>query len=143
MIKQPEPPKAKTGFNEFDFDRIRDRDAAALRKLLALSNLRARKNIAFIGPDGIGRTHLAQAYGHECCLAGYKAYYLKATELRDRLKRAADSGSTSHIVATLVKPSCPIIDEGGRFVFEKTAPTSSSTLSTGDTRRNVRTPWCS
>ena len=67
--------------------------AVTLRTLPALSNLHARKNLAFIGSGGIGKTHLAQTYGRECCLAGYKTYYLKATELRDKLKRASESGS--------------------------------------------------
>lgn len=91
----------------------------ALRKLPALSNLHARKNLAFIGPGGIGKTHLAQAYGRACCLEGFKTYYLKATELRDKLKKAADSGNTSRAVAALVKPSCLIIDEVGRCTFDK------------------------
>ena len=113
------PQKAPKTFEGFDFDRIRGRDAAALRKLPALANLHARKNLAFIGPGGIGKTHLAQAYGRECCLNGYKTYYLKATELRDKLKKAAESGSPSRAVASLVKPSCLIIDEVGRCTFDK------------------------
>ena len=113
------PQKVPKTFENFDFDRIRGRDAAALRKLPALSNLHARKNIAFIGPGGIGKTHLAQAYGRACCLACYKTYYLKATELRDRLGKAADAGNTSRVVASLVKPSCLIIDEVGRCTFDK------------------------
>lgn len=91
----------------------------ALHKLPALANLHARKNLAFIGPGGIGKTHLAQAYGRECCPNGYKAYYLKATELRDKLRRSADSGSVSRVVAALVKPSCFIVDEVGRCTFDK------------------------
>ena len=71
------PQKAPKTFEGFDFDRIRGRDAAALRKLPALSNLHARKNLAFIGPGGIGKTHLAQAYGRQCCLNGFKTYYIK------------------------------------------------------------------
>ena len=113
------PPKAPKTFEGFDFGRIRGRDAAALRRLPALSNLHARKNLAFIGPGGIGKTHLAQAYGRECCLNGYKTYYLKATELRDKLKKAAESGSTSRAVASLVKPSCLIVDEVGRCTFDR------------------------
>ena len=113
------PQKAPKTFAGFDFDRIRGRDAGALRKLPALANLHARKNLAFIGPGGIGKTHLAQAYGRECCLNGYKTYYLKATELRDKLRRAADSGSVSRAVAALVKPSCLIVDEVGRCTFDK------------------------
>lgn len=113
------PQKAPKTFEGFEFDRIRGRDAAALRKLPALANLHARKNLAFIGPGGIGKTHLAQAYGRACCLEGFKTYYLKATELRDKLKKAADSGSTSRTVASLVKPSCLIIDEVGRCAFDR------------------------
>lgn len=113
------PQKAPKTFEGFDFDRIRGRDAAALRRLPALANLHARKNLAFIGPGGIGKTHLAQAYGRACCLEGFKTYYLKATELRDKLKKAADSGSTSRAVASLVKPSCLIVDEVGRCTFDK------------------------
>lgn len=113
------PQKVPKTFEGFDFDRIRGRDVAALRKLPALSNLHARKNLAFIGPCGVGKTHLAQAYGRACCLNGYKAYYLKATELRDKLKKAAGSGNTSRVVTTLVKPSCLIVDEVGRCTFDK------------------------
>ena len=113
------PQKVPKTFEGFDFARIRGRDAAALRKLPALSNLHARKNLAFIGPGGIGKTHLAQAYGRECCLNGYKTYYLKATELRDKLKKAADSGSPSRTVASLVKPPCLIVDEVGRCTFDR------------------------
>ena len=112
------PQKVPKTFEGFDFDRIRGRDAAALRKLQALSNLHARKNLAFIGPHGVGKTHLAQAYGRECCLNGYKAYYLKATELRSKLKKAAESGNPGRTVASLVKPSCLIVDEVGRCTFD-------------------------
>ncbi|MBQ9075078.1 MAG: ATP-binding protein [Mogibacterium sp.] len=38
----------------------------------ALNAIRAHKNLAFIGPPGTGKTHLAQAYGYECCQNGLK-----------------------------------------------------------------------
>ena len=111
------PQKAPKTFEGFDFSRIQGRDADALRKLPELACLHAKRNIAFIGPGGIGKTHLAQAYGRACCLQGYKTYYLKASELRDRLARAAASGSPSRAVAALVMPSCRIVVEVGRCVF--------------------------
>lgn len=113
------PQKSPKTFENFDFSRIRGRDEAALRKLPSLANLHARKNLAFIGPGGIGKTHLAQAYGRACCLQGYKAYYLKATELKDRFTRALANGNPSQVVNMLVKPACLIIDEVGRCTFDK------------------------
>lgn len=108
------PQKAPKTFDGFDFARIQGRDAKALKKLPALSNLHARKNIAFIGPEGIGKTHLAQAYGRECCMQGYKTYYLKASELKARLEKAVAENRAESVVNFMVKPSCLIIDEVGR-----------------------------
>lgn len=113
------PQRAPKTFDNFDFGRIQGRDAQALRALPALANLHARRNVAFIGPGGIGKTHLAQAYGRECCEQGYKTYYLKASELRDKLVRAAAAGTTAKAVSSLVKPSCLIVDEIGRCTFDE------------------------
>ena len=84
-----------------------------------LSALYAHKNLAFIGPQGVGKTHLAMAYGRQCCRLGLKAYFLKATELNQRLTDARKYGRESSTINGLVKPSCLIIDEVGRCVFDK------------------------
>lgn len=102
-----------------DFSRIQGRDAAALGKLPSLADLYAHRNVAFVGPGGIGKTHLAQAYGRECCMRGLKTYYIKATELRDRFQKAVQRGNTSRVVSSLVKPSCLIVDEVGRCVYDR------------------------
>ena len=93
------PKREPKTFDGFDFSRIQGRDASALTKLPALADLYAHRNVAFIGPGGIGKTHLAQAYGRECCMRGLKTYYVKASELRDRFQRAAERGSASRVVA--------------------------------------------
>lgn len=113
------PKKEPKTFEGFDFGRIQGRDAAALAKLPSLSDLYARRNVAFIGPGGIGKTHLAQAYGRACCLKGLKTYYIKASDLKDRFESALRRGTASRIVNTLVKPSCLIIDEVGRRRFDR------------------------
>lgn len=113
------PSREPKTFEGFDFSRIQGRDAGMLRKLPALADLYAHRNIAFIGPEGIGKTHLAQAYGRACCMKGLRTYYLKASELRDRLSRAAERGAAQREVAALVKPSCLIVDEIGRCRFDR------------------------
>lgn len=113
------PRKAPKTFENFDFSRIQGRDAKALRELPSLANLYARRNIAFIGPCGVGKTHLAQAYGNACCALAMKTYYIKATELRDRLAAVAAGKRSTRAVDGLVKPSCLIVDEVGRCVFDR------------------------
>ena len=63
------PRREPKTFEGFDFSRIQGRDAAALGRLPSLADLYAHRNVAFVGPGGIGKTHLAQAYGRECGLA--------------------------------------------------------------------------
>ena len=55
------PRREPKTFEGFDFSRIQGRDAAALGKLPSLADLYAPRNVAFVGPGGIGKTHLAQA----------------------------------------------------------------------------------
>ena len=113
------PRREPKTFDGFDFSRTRGRDAGALAKLPALADLYAHRDVAFIGPGGIGKTHLAQAYGRECCMRGLKTYYVKANEPGDRFQRAAERGSAQRAVATLARPSCLIVDEVGRCVFDR------------------------
>lgn len=113
------PRREPKTFEGFDFSRIQGRDAAALGKLPSLADLYAHRNVAFVGPGGIGKTHLAQAYGRECCMRGLKTYYIKAAELRDRFQKAVQRGNTSRVVSSLVKPSCLIVDEVGRCVYDR------------------------
>ena len=106
-------------FNNFDFDRIKGRDVDKLRGLPTLSAIYAHKNLAFIGPAGTGKTHLAQAFGYECCMRGMKTYFIKMSELRDKFTAARRTNKTASVLNGLVRPSCLIIDEVGRCHFDK------------------------
>lgn len=56
---------------------------------------------------------------HQCSQSRLKTYYIKATELRDRFQKAVQRGNTSRVVSSLVKPSCLIVDEVGRCVYDR------------------------
>ena len=113
------PMKEPKTFENFDFSQLHGKDAEALKNLSTLSALYSHTNLAFIGPQGVGKTHLAMAYGRACCERGLKAYFLKATELNQRLTEARRHGRENSCINGLVKPSCLIIDEIGRCVFDR------------------------
>lgn len=79
------PLKVPKTFDNFDFSRITGRNVERLRSLPTLSAIYAHKNLAFIGRPGTCKTHLAQAFGRTCCEHGFKTYFIKMTELRDRM----------------------------------------------------------
>ena len=113
------PLKVPKTFDNFDFDCIVGKNVDKLRSLSTLSALYAHKNLAFIGKTGTGKTHLAQAFGRTCCEHGLKAYFIKMSELRDRMTEARRTGREGTLLASLVRPSCLIIDEVGHCEFDK------------------------
>ena len=113
------PLKDPKTFDNFDFSVIKGRDATKLKALPSLSAIYAHRNLAFIGPAGTGKTHLAQAFGYECCQRGIKTYFIKMSELRDEFTAARRAGKEASILNCLVRPSCLIIDEVGHCEFDK------------------------
>ena len=113
------PRKNPRTFDNFDFNCLKGNDVVELKNLQTLSMLHAHRNLAFIGPPGIGKTHLAQAFGTECCHRGFKVYFLTFTELNQKLTEARRSDRIGSAVNGMVKPACLIIDEVGQCVLDR------------------------
>ena len=113
------PKKAPKTFENFDFSLLKSRDLDRIRALPSLGAVYSHRNLAFIGPPGTGKTHLAQVFGYACCQHGMRAYFIKASELRDRFTAARRVGKTDSCLKSLVHPSCLIIDEIGHCEFDK------------------------
>ena len=113
------PQKHVKTFDNFDFSVLKGKDLDRLKSIRSLAAVYAHRNIAFIGPAGTGKTHLAQAFGYECCQHRLKTYFIKASELRDKFTAARRAGREAATLTSLVRPSCLIIDEVGHCEFDK------------------------
>ena len=112
------PMKNPKTFENFDFSELSGKGLEKLKSITTLAPLYAHRNLAFIGPAGTGKTHLAMAFGYECCKRMMKTYFVKMTELNDMFTEARKYGRENRVIDSLVKPSCLVIDEVGYCNFD-------------------------
>lgn len=113
------PQKNAKLFSNFDLRDLGQDARNSLGSLSTLSFLEAKRNVIMIGPTGTGKTHIAQAIGNECCRKGYKTYFIKMGELKDRFATAIVTQKTGSMLNSLAKYTCLIIDEAGYCQFNR------------------------
>lgn len=67
----------------------------------------------FLGPPGVGKTHLAIALGRLAVTHAYSTLFISATSLINTLERARKEGTVNERLNILNKPRLLIIDELG------------------------------
>jgi DNA replication protein DnaC len=112
LLKFARFPYRKT-INQFDFTVQLDLDERRIRELMNLSFLDNKENLIFLGPPGIGKTHLAVAIGMEAITKGMKTYFITMSELVSQLRKAEQQGKLEKKIGSFIKPSVLIIDEIG------------------------------
>ena len=71
------------------------------------------ENVVFLGPPGVGKSHLAIALGVKAVESGYRVLFLTLEELLTRLRRAQSENRLERMLQQLVYPRLLILDEIG------------------------------
>jgi DNA replication protein DnaC len=110
-----------TTLEDFDFNFQPSINEKEVRELANLAFITKKENIIFMGPPGVGKTHLAVALGIKACIAKYRVAFFSAKELMDYLYSSLADMTTAHKLDALSRMHLLIIDELGYMPIDKQA----------------------
>jgi DNA replication protein DnaC len=117
-IKSARFPVLKS-LNDFDYAFQPSVNRKKLEELSSLRFIDNRENILFLGPPGVGKTHLAIGFGVQACESGYKVLFTTLNDMVSVLMASMADNSFPSKLRTFVQPSLLIVDEVGYLPVSK------------------------
>jgi DNA replication protein DnaC len=87
--------------------------------VIELDFLNTHSNVIFIGPTGVGKTHLGTALGHAACLRGHSVLFAPAIDVVNRLSGAESNRQLAREIKRYQSPRILLIDELGYLPLDK------------------------
>lgn len=104
----------------FDFTFNPKLPAQYIRELATCQFIERKESVILCGPVGVGKTHLAQALGHQACRAGYNVLFMKTSRLLSDLGGGRADDTWEKRLQHYLKPNLLIIDDFALKEFTKT-----------------------
>lgn len=111
-------PHHKT-LEEFDFAFQPELDARKVRDLATLEFVRAKSNVALLGPPGVGKTMIAVALAVAACQAGFSIYFTTLDDLVRKLRAAEATGRFNRQLGSYLRPAVLVVDEVGYLPLDR------------------------
>ena len=112
MLKWSGFPFHKT-IDDFDFSFQPSIDRSVIDELMTMRYIHNTENVVFLGPPGVGKTHLSIALGMRSIMSDIPAYYISAVKLVQTLKRDYDLKRLEYRIKTYSRFKLMIVDEIG------------------------------
>ncbi|MBI5193033.1 MAG: ATP-binding protein [Nitrospirae bacterium] len=98
---------------EFDFSFQPGLKEKEMLHLSSLSFIEDKGNLIFLGPPGVGKTHLSIGFGIKACKARYRVLFISAQKLIEDLMLSLKDGSITSRLLFYSRLNLLIIDELG------------------------------
>ena len=118
LIKRAKLPLEKT-LDAYDFNFPKKIPKSKVLQLTDLSFIEERTNGIFVGPPGVGKSHLCLAIAHIACKQGISTLFATAIEIVNNLNASLVDGSFLRCLATYLRPRLLLIDELGYITIDK------------------------
>jgi DNA replication protein DnaC len=105
-------PVSKT-LDAFDFSFQPSLNERLVRELADLSFVRTHSNVVFLGPPGVGKTHLALSLAGKALDAGYSVFFSTLRDLVEDLEQASQQHALKSRLRRYITPQVLVIDEIG------------------------------
>jgi DNA replication protein DnaC len=106
----------------FDFSFNPTLNRQQLLALAAGDYIRDKRNVILCGPTGVGKSHLAQALGHEACRRGYDALFVNAYKMLQHLNGGRADDSLERRIKFYLRPELLILDDFGLKPLQASGP---------------------
>jgi DNA replication protein DnaC len=110
-------------FDQFDFSFQPSIDERQVRELRTLRFVHEASNVIFLGPPGVGKTHLSVSLAEAAIQSGFGAYFMTAHDLVHDLGRAYREGRLDRRLRVYLAPKVLIIDEMGYLPLDELGAT--------------------